>query len=136
MSFLSISFIISFLACSSKDEDEAVICTCEYVTISVKLLDQNKEPVILDNSKVLLNNKDITSIIHPNGKDNPLWGQSGNYDLIDDSMQEQLEGKSATATFIGYLSGKEVFKKDIIVTADACHVYCGENLSFSINLPE
>lgn len=123
---LSILTILFISSCSSSKDEEPVHCTEEYVSITVKLVDKDDTPFALSNYKVFIEDEDITS------KVNYSSGIVGFYPIAYDSMQPELEGKEAVFTFIGYVSGEEVIRKDITIGANKCHIYCVENLTFTI----
>jgi hypothetical protein len=126
----SLLILLSF-SCNDSDRNEDLVnCTEEFVTITVKLSDENKEPVTLDSYKVFLGNEDITPDL--GNFSHSSWGQYGYHPIIDDGMQSRFEGKEVGITFIGYLSEQEVIRKDITVGAGVCHVYCNDKLSFTI----
>jgi len=125
----SLLILLSFSCSNDKDED-FVACSDQFVIITVNLSNENKEPVTLDSYKVFLGNEDIT----PDSEEysHQYWGQYGYHPIIDDGMQSKLEGKEAGITFVGYLSEQEVIRKDITIGANKCHVYCNDNLSFTL----
>ena len=122
--FIALTTLLT--SCSSSKEEEPVNCTDEFVSIIVKLVDKDNAPFSLSSYKVFVGDEDITS------KVNCGYGIVGYYPIAHDSMQPQLEGKESIFTFIGYLSDKEILRKNITIGAGQCHIYCKENLTFTI----
>lgn len=112
------------LSCkSSKDTnivDECdqidIICTEQFVTISVQVFDENDNAILLDDFKVIRKDtgEDITN---KNGH------QQIQYPILNDSYQKELANKELTITFKGYLDNLEVINHDYVVSADCCHIH-------------
>ena len=95
-------------------KDESVICTCEYVTIGLKLEYPDGQPVLLDSCKVFWKSKNRFL------EQDMSW--NGYYSIVDDSMQNELKNRQEVMHFTGYLNGEIVHEQDVPVSADACHV--------------
>jgi hypothetical protein len=104
-------------SCKKTDEQEGVMCTDEFLGVGIKVQYPDGSPVALDSFKVVWGERNITHI-----PDFEMSQQSGRYPIVDDMMQNELEGLSVFVTAYGYLDGKEVFKEDFLVGADECHI--------------
>jgi hypothetical protein len=112
---------VLILSCErdNKSDCNNVFCTQEFKTISVLIKHiSDSSAVILTTFKVIRvsDNKDIShgnSIIPEN---------YGYYPLVDDSNKEMLRNSNVEIEFQGYLENSLVIKKQLVVTADCCHV--------------
>jgi hypothetical protein len=104
-------------SCVKLGDQKEVMCTDEFSVIDVTVQYPDGSPVALDSIKVLWGERDITHII-----DFEMNRQFGRYPIVDDALQDELEGISVSITAYGYLDGKEVFKEDYLVGADECHI--------------
>jgi len=87
------------------------------LTLTLKYPDD--QPVSLDSSKVfwVSENRYLEQKINFFGR----------YVIVDDNMQNELLDKREVMRFTGYLNGKIVCERDILVGADCCHVnYLGK----------
>jgi hypothetical protein len=121
---LLICFGLTFIfsSCGREKRCENVICTKEFVVISLKLEYPDGQPVLLDSSKVfwVSENRFIE-------QKNDLSSVFGNYTIVDDGMQRELLDKKEIMHFTGYLNGKTVCERDVLVGANCCHVnYLGK----------
>lgn len=110
-----------FVQCN-KNTDECAcksdFCTEMYATLSVKIKDQNSNPVELDsfttikvaNQKVL----DLTT-------SEPIY-QKGTYPLISDSYLEKNNLCSEEYTFKGWIKDSLVVEKTFPIKNNCCHV--------------
>ncbi|MDR2233276.1 MAG: hypothetical protein LBE56_09155 [Tannerella sp.] len=100
--------------------DEPIACTEVFVSISIELKYPDGQPVLLDSSKVLWVSENRYEEI-----DSVSWNGLrlfGHYLLVNDNMREELEGRQESIYFTGYLNGKTVIEKNLLVGADRCHV--------------
>lgn len=93
-----------------------IVCTENFITISIEIVDSNDNPVTLDSFKVIQKNtgKDISNNAN-------LYNNY--YPIVDDSYQHQLENKEQTFIFMGFKDNKEVVKETYVIAADCCHIY-------------
>ena len=104
----------------SKSKCEEVICTLEFVTISVSVTDQNQNPVALDSFEV----KDVANgeifTLELTASEITEAQQSGRYPLVNDgslgvNQERQLR-------FTGFQNNQEVIRGDYTVATDCCHI--------------
>lgn len=120
---LLVACMLTFTQCSNDDEKE-VMCTAVFESISLKLTYPNGEPVLLDSYTVFWESEDRFL-----EKDETAWREArpyGSYLIVNDFMQEELEGKEEVMFFKGYLNNELVYERELFVGANRCHVYyCG-----------
>ena len=129
------SMILCNYACSEAKEleeeiemvCEEVACTAIYMHISLKLEYPNGQPVLLDKSSVFwVSKKRFLEQDLVTWNEGRIWG---NYNIVNDKMQKELLNKREIMHFTGYLNGKVVCERDVLVGADCCHViYLGDKL--------
>jgi len=122
--------ILTAIQCNS-----TINCTNQFETISLKLEYPDGQPVLLDSSTVFWERKNRFLI-----RDSASWYWSrkyGYYTIIDDTMQKELEKKRELMHFTGFLNGKIVCERYLLVGADECHVsyYGKESLTQVIQIP-
>lgn len=119
-----LSAILIFLqSCDAIGQDdgcESALCTKDYQYISIKLVYPDDQPVLLDSSKVfwVSQNRYLE-------QNTVSWNEAhvyGNYPIVNDGMQKELQNKEEMMCFTGYLKGEIVCKRDLLVGADCCHV--------------
>jgi len=96
------------------------ICTMEFVGISVNLKYPDGQPVLLDSNKVFWVSKN--SYLEQKSSTWNMLNAYGSYPIADDGMQRELENKKEIIRFTGYLNGKIVCERDVLVGADRCHI--------------
>jgi hypothetical protein len=113
--------------------NEEVNCTEEFKLIHLQLEYPDGQSVLLDSSKVFWVNQNRYL-----EQDTALWNLAahtwGSYYIVDDGMRKELENEQEVMRFTGYLNGKLVCERDVLVGADCCHVnYLGtESLTIVI----
>ena len=93
------------------------ICTKNFVTHTITILDNNDNPVILD-TYYTLNKNDTLSIIRNYFTPNT----SGIYPVIDDSHQHSLACYPTPLQFIGLLNNQQIINKEFYFSSDGCHI--------------
>ena len=114
---LGLTFIFS--SCVGEKRCRGKICTEEFLMLTLTLKYPDDQPVSLDSSKVfwVSENRYLEQKINFFGR----------YVIVDDNMQNELLDKREVMRFTGYLNGKIVCERDILVGADCCHVnYLGK----------
>ena len=99
---------------------EGMGCTEIYVHIGLKLEYPDGKPVLLDKSKVFWASKKRyleQNLVSWN--EARVWGS---YLIVNDGMRKELQNKKEVMHFTGYLNGKIVCERDVLVGADCCHV--------------
>lgn len=113
--------ITILLGCNSSDKScQETICTTIFVTVTVSIVDQNQDPIVLDSYEVinLENNAPITLSL--TGSELDSFIQNGQYPIMDDlSIQENQQ---LNLQFRGTLNGQEVVNENYTVAKDCCHV--------------
>ena len=109
------------------------ICTADFRSVTLTLKYSDEQPVLLDSLTVFWESENRYI-----RQESISWEgvpPNGDYLIVDDGMQKELEGEKETMRFTGFLDDKVIFKKDILVGADQCHVkYLGkESLVQTIN---
>ena len=96
-------------------------CTDEYASVLLKLEYPDGQPVILDEGKVFW----VSENRYLGNGSGSLYEprSSGSYYLIvNDGMRSELENRQEIMRFTGYLKGEVVCERNILVSADCCHV--------------
>ncbi|SKB36149.1 hypothetical protein SAMN05660226_00895 [Parapedobacter luteus] len=118
------------LSCSVREEAgakadtscEGVMCTEQFVTLSVTVVDSKSAPIALDRIKVtrLSDGRELTA------GDNSEWEtarQQGMYRLADDGDEDAVPRFEETKLrFEGFINGNLVATGDYVVTYDCCHI--------------
>ena len=107
---------------NSFDDNECkdMLCTEIYMSIPLKLGYSDDQPVLLDSSKIFWVNKN--RYLEQNLVS---WNEArewGSYLIVSDGMRKELQNKEEVMHFTGYLNGKIVCERDVLVGADCCHV--------------
>jgi hypothetical protein len=123
---------LTFTQCDATKGDDEINCTKQFESIGLLLKYSDGEPVLLDSTKVfwISQNRYL--------EQNSYWWeiarQWGNYIIVDDLMQKELQGKEEVMRFTGYLNDKIIVERDMLVGANYCHIeYLGtESLTIVI----
>ncbi len=120
--FQIIAIVLLVVACSENKEKEPVLCTEEYVTLTVKVKDTKGNPIALDKIEVVRQDteKNITKRVVGEWE---LHQKFGAYPFYSDYFTHQDKGKNITINFKGYIGDSEVINTNILVSADDCHVF-------------
>ena len=123
---LIISLLIAILKISCDIDDDSnldcqnVVCTQQFVSISVTIIDQNENPVALDSFEVISieNGTDMTISLSPS--ELQMAHQVGQYPLVNDlgvEINQELE-----LQFKGVINNQEVINSNFTVGKGCCHV--------------
>jgi hypothetical protein len=111
--------IILSMAClfmlSSCNKGGGFVCTSEYRMVLVRVQNAAKTGVTLD---------EVYTIRQSTGEKltfNQGMG-GGAYNVIDDSYQARLSGKTENFTFVGIRAGQKVVEEPYRISADRCHI--------------
>lgn len=116
---LTIFLTLTFLQISCNDNN-AGICTTEFVTITVSIKDENQNPISLD-SFVVTNTKDGSVITIPlSSLEFENAQQTGQYPIVSDGGIEK--NQEALILFKGFINNQEVISSEYNVAADDCHI--------------
>mgnify|MGYP001098310048 CR=1 FL=1 len=115
-------FSVIFISCDVEEDEScnSVACTEQFVTITVFIIDQGQNPVVLDRFEVinLRNQSNITIPLSSSGF--LLVQQNGLYPLVNDSGIDGNQRQNLQ--FKGFINGIEVINENYTVEADCCHV--------------
>ena len=109
-----------------------ILCTEVFMTVPIKLVFPDGQPVLLDSSKVFwISQNRYLEQNSVSWNEARLWGI---YAIVDDRMQKELENRQEMMHFTGYLNSEIICERDVLVGADKCHViYLGaESLTLII----
>jgi hypothetical protein len=136
-------FIFSLLlSCTDNNKsDDSVNCTDVLQIISVKVQHKDGSPYALDSVKTFIETeaglKDLSFFNDFDDTVFQYYQENGTYPVTGDGLtryypdfvmptrwdEVKLVG---TVIFVGYKNDKELFRKNIKVYTDACHVFCDE----------
>lgn len=119
--FLCLLFFIN-CDCNCESECENIACTEQFVMITIAIVDNNQNPFILDDFKVINieNDTDITNELNDYYQSFP---GEGIYPIFDDRFQNEYQNQEIEIQFIGYIDSQEIINESYSVGADCCHVY-------------
>ncbi len=92
-----------------------LVCTEEFRTVLINIVDGDGEPVSLDSYTVT--NLDTEQVIT---LDPILWIDT--YPIADDSMLDDIPKEGQRIELVGNLDGEEVVRETFLVGHDCCHV--------------
>lgn len=121
---LLLFFLLLFQSCSQPDEKDCNgICSQEYRTITVNIINEEAEPVALDSFKVtaLKDGRDLTLEVDESSFQ--LMQKTGTYPIFSDRHFYDYSRQQLDINFTGFIEGEEVLSEDYRVGADCCHVY-------------
>ncbi|HTN46880.1 MAG TPA: hypothetical protein VL098_11080 [Flavipsychrobacter sp.] len=121
----------AFLSCSKSDKKNStcggkdVICTMDFRTITLSVLNVDSTPKQLDSfysafsgsDNIILDSKDISA------EQLQMMQRYGSYPVISDAQRDKLSsGKNTAVYFVGYQDGIKVMEHSLVVTHDCCHI--------------
>lgn len=110
--------LLGFVAVSCNDEDDCqgdLVCTEEFRTILITVVDTDGEAVTLDSFTVT--NLDTDTVLDVEG----VQGLDG-YPIANDAMFNEIPKDGQRIEFVGLLNGAEVIRETFLVGHDCCHV--------------
>ena len=119
---LMVVILIVIQSCEAKVDTkgcEGVLCETIFCSVALDLKYPDGQPVILDSCKVFWASEKC--FLEQNFPDEIHL--MGIYIIVDDGLRESLENRQETMHFTGYLNGKIVCERDVLVSADCCHVH-------------
>lgn len=117
MKRLSLLFLVVFLISCGKDDDDCtgnLICTTEYRSILIEVLNSDGSRVIFDQFTVT--NLQTNEVVDLD------WEPGDLYPIADDSMRHILPGSGQQIELVGFINGQEVLRQVFLVGADCCHI--------------
>ena len=139
---MKLKILFFLLICAACSDDDAIPpvscdnvgCTLQFVTINVKVQDQDGVNIPLDDFKVTdkITGDDLTASYTDTELDQ--FRQSGSYPLYDDRFVQGNQNEKRGIVFSGAIDGEDVVNSSYVVQADCCHVslFSG-NLSITLN---
>lgn len=107
------------LSCDKKADSndcKNAICTEEYRSVTVNVLDNSGNKVVLQNAYLInLQNADTTIITTAQSFDST-------YVVFSDNEVKNMQNKTYNYKFIGTLNGMQVFDEPYTFSADCCHI--------------
>jgi len=92
-----------------------IVCTEEFRSITLEIVDINDNPVILDAFKIIREDtgEEIESgeNLHQNF-----------YPIINDNYQNEIAQREINLKFTGFINNIEVLSTNYVVSADCCHI--------------
>ena len=131
-SFLIGILFLAISSCKTNDSCEDIACTLIFISESVKVIDQNDNPVALDDFQVINigTNENITRQLST--EEFQMAQQLGSYPLVSDLDVEPQQ--TIEIQFQGFQSGTQIITENYTVSADCCHIGTPEgNLEIRIN---
>ncbi|MEL7147895.1 MAG: hypothetical protein AAFO69_16095 [Bacteroidota bacterium] len=113
---LSIALLLIFTACN-KDNCNDTACTEEFRSVTVSIVDQEDDPVMLDRTESTLDDGtvlDVDSSLIPGFEDT--------YVIADDSHFDILSEGNNIVIFKGWVGQNQVVEQQFIISKDCCHI--------------
>lgn len=98
-----------------------IICTMDFRTVGVKVVDTNGNPVKLDRYQTVVKGTN-QHLIHPDKQMPESIAGKGNYILADDNSMSIVGKNGKEIEFIGYVNGTEVIHEKYVIGHDCCHI--------------
>ena len=111
--------IVTLLSLTQCNKEKA--CTYDFRLITISLTYDDGQPVFLDSCTVFWKNENRYLRTASFSRDE-LINSKGYYSIVDDNMQEELEGREEIMHFTGFLNNEIICEKDVLVGADHCHI--------------
>ena len=92
-----------------------IVCTEEFRSITLEIVDINDNPVILDSFKTT--REDTGEEIESNENLHQNF-----YPIINDNYQNEIAQKEINLKFTGFINNIEVLSTNYVVSADCCHI--------------
>ncbi len=111
------TFLLFFTSCATSECDENIACTEVFVTIEIKLENQQGKPYGIDSYKTI--NKSTKESFRL-GDVNGL--RFGTYRVFDDSKKDKTSNKGEIFIFEGLKDGNIVVSEEFVISKDCCHI--------------
>ncbi|MDG1803546.1 hypothetical protein [Flavicella sp.] len=92
-----------------------IVCTEEFRSITLEIIDINDNPVILDAFKII--REDTGEEIESSENFHQNF-----YTIINDNYQNEIAQKEINLKFTGFINNIEVLSTNYVVSADCCHI--------------
>lgn len=111
-------FLLAITVVSCNDDEGCngnLVCTEEFRTVLINIVDGDGDPVTLDSFTVT--NLDTDQVV---SLDPIAWVDT--YPIADDSMLDEIPKEGQRIELVGILNGEEVVRETFLVGHDCCHV--------------
>ncbi|MGJ3234790.1 hypothetical protein [Marivirga sp.] len=121
--YFLIAFSISLFSCEeenlSSDDCDSVskICTEEFRSITLEIVDLEGEPVILDDFYTFLDSRKKFEFTL-----NEIQEGQGVYPVLTDAEMDEIDREGTTLIFVGEKDGKNLVEHQMVIGHDCCHV--------------
>lgn len=123
---LTIIFVtLLFQSCMKGDEvnECSGICTEEFRTITIEIIDSEGNPVALDSFRVINTANGNELNLRINESEFQYLRENGTYPIFSDLFSGEFRQREITINFKGFIDEVEVVSSNYEVGADCCHVY-------------
>lgn len=113
--------------CSDPDDQppqdcKDVLCTDQYVSLSVSVVDKNNSPIPLDSYTVFSFEKNKFITPEYTQEHFNLMVTYNSYTIFTDRFAQEYQNRTTQIRFAGQVKGKEVAASNFTVGANCCHV--------------
>lgn len=112
------SLLLAAAMVSCNDDQDCkgnLVCTEEFRTVLIDVVDGNGAPVTLDSYTVTNLDTDQAIMLDP-----IIWIDT--YPIADDSMLNEIPKEGQRIELVGVIDGQEVIREIFLVGHDCCHV--------------
>ncbi|WMN11705.1 hypothetical protein QYS49_39330 [Marivirga salinae] len=122
LQILLVLFSVSFFSCEdenldSDDCDGNIICTEEFVTISLEITNQQGDPIVLDDFYTFYDSRKKFEY-----ELNDIQLGTGIYPVLTDTEMDEVEREGTTLIFVGEKGGRNIVEHQMVIGHDCCHV--------------
>ncbi|WKK79455.1 hypothetical protein [Marivirga arenosa] len=96
---------------------ESRICTEEFRSVELEIVDDNGEYVELDNFYTFFDSRKKFEFSR-----NTFQQENGLYPVITDAELKELNQEGSVLVFVGEIEGKNVIEHQMLIGHDCCHV--------------
>lgn len=107
---------LAISSCIKTDECKDVVCTEVFKSITIKIIDSQNLPVLLDSYKTIKDSNNETFTIADS------FSGDGIYTIIDDSHKHKTATSGSTFIFEGTKNNVVVVSEEFVITKDCCHI--------------
>lgn len=114
--------LILFASCSNDNETEQPcignqICTDILVTINLTIIDEEGNPVVLDEYYTFIDSRTRIDLDR-----SAQQIEDGVYPVATDNNIEEIAFEGTTVVFVGVLEGENVIENTMVIEKDCCHI--------------
>ncbi|HET8860374.1 hypothetical protein [Marivirga sp.] len=121
--FFVVLFAFSFISCEEEKVDaddcqrELLLCTEEFKTILLEIVDSEGNPVVLDDFYTFYDSRKKFEYEY-----NEAQAIEGIYPVITDAEIDELEREGTTLIFVGVKNGDNLVEHQMVIGHDCCHI--------------